>query len=131
VAPIAGGQKDKIRDLVQQLIASQEPELAAAIRAGVQTRVTQLKAQLSDQVANKVTSQLNRSFSFYDDWFDPVLGLRGRFNRIRQSNPGLPGLSAARIGRFSSRPNRRANARGIGGPKLTNQIRRARQPCVC
>ena len=38
----------------------------------------------------------------------------------------LPGL-----GDFSSRPNRRANARDMGDPKLTNQIQRARQPCVC
>jgi hypothetical protein len=27
-----------------------------------------------------LTTQLNRSFSFYDSWFDPVIGLRGRFN---------------------------------------------------
>ena len=80
VAPVAGGQKGRIRDTVQQLIQSQEPELAAAIRTGAQARVNQLKAQLTNQVANRVTSQLNRSFSFYDDWFDPLIGLRGRFN---------------------------------------------------
>jgi len=80
VAPIASQEPGKIRDAVQQLIQSQEPELAAAIRAGAQARVNQLKAQLTNQVANRVTSQLNRSFSFYDDWFDPLIGLRGRFN---------------------------------------------------
>jgi hypothetical protein len=80
VAPVAGGQKGKIRGTVQQLIQSQEPELAAAIRTGAQARVNQLKTQLTNQVANRVTSQLNRSFSFYDDWFDPLVGLRGRFN---------------------------------------------------
>src|ERR1700730_16793003 len=80
VAPIAGQEPGRIRDLVQQLIQSQQPELAAAIRTGAQARVSQLKAQLSNQVADRVTNQLNRSFSFYDDWFDPVIGLRGRFN---------------------------------------------------
>src|SRR6266481_164365 len=80
VAPIASQEPGKIRDAVQQLIQSQEPELAAAIRADAQARVNQLKAQLINQVANRVTSQLSRSFSFYDDWFDPVIGLRGRFN---------------------------------------------------
>jgi hypothetical protein len=80
VAPIAGQEPGKIRDSVQQLIESRQPELAAAIRAGAQARVNQLKAQLTNQVANRVTSQLNRSFSFYDNWFDPVIGLRGRFN---------------------------------------------------
>ena len=80
MAPIAGQEPGKIRELVRQVIESQEPQLAAAIQAGAQARVNQLKAQLTNQVANRVTSQLNRSFSFYDDWFDPVVGLRGRFN---------------------------------------------------
>jgi hypothetical protein len=80
VGPLAGDQKGKIADLVQNVIQSREPELAAAIRADSLARVDQLKAQLTNQVARSVTSQLNRSFSFYDDWFDPVVGLRGRFN---------------------------------------------------
>jgi hypothetical protein len=80
VGPIAGDQKDKIRDLVQHVIESHDPELVAAIRAGAQARVNQLKAQISNQVANTVAKQLNRSFSFYDSWTDPLIGLRGRFN---------------------------------------------------
>jgi outer membrane autotransporter protein len=80
VGPIAGQEPGKIRDLVQQLIQSRQPELAAAIRTGAQARVNQIKAQLASQVANTLTGQLNRSFSFYNDWFDPVIGLRGRFN---------------------------------------------------
>ena len=80
VGPIAADQKGKIADLVQQLLQSQDPELIAAIRTGAQARVNQLKAQLASQVANSVTNQLNRSFSFYDSWADPVIGLRGRFN---------------------------------------------------
>ena len=80
VGPIAGTEPGKIRDAVQQLIQNRAPELAAAIRADAIARVNQLKAQLTDQVARRVTSQLNRSFSFYDNWFDPVVGLRGRFN---------------------------------------------------
>ena len=80
VGPIAGGEPGTIRDLVQQLIQSRQPELAAAIRTGAQARVNQIKAQLASQVANTLTGQLSRSFSFYDDWFDPVIGLRGRFN---------------------------------------------------
>jgi outer membrane autotransporter protein len=80
VAPVAGGERGTIRNLIQQLLASRQPELTAAIRTGAQARVNQLKAQLASQVANSLTGQLNRSFSFYDDWFDPVIGLRGRFN---------------------------------------------------
>jgi hypothetical protein len=80
VGPVAVDQKGIIADLVQNVIQSQEAELVEAIRAGAQARVNQLKAQLANQVANKVAHQLNRSFSFYDDWVDPVIGLRGRFN---------------------------------------------------
>jgi hypothetical protein len=80
VAPIAGGHRETIRDLIQQLVVQQQPQLIAAVRTGAQARVNQLKAQLASQVANSLTGQLNRSFSFYDDWFDPVIGLRGRFN---------------------------------------------------
>jgi outer membrane autotransporter protein len=80
VGPIAAGQRGKIAELVQQVVASQDPELVAAIRTGAQARVNQLKTQIASQVANTLTSQLNRSFSFYDSWIDPVIGLRGRFN---------------------------------------------------
>jgi hypothetical protein len=80
VGPIASDQKDIIRDLVQQAIESQEQELAEAIRTGAQAKVNQLKAQLSNQISNIIASKLNRSFSFYDNWTDPVIGLRGRFN---------------------------------------------------
>jgi hypothetical protein len=80
VGPIFGDQPAKIGDLVQTLIQSQQPELVAAIRAGVQARVARLKADLASRVANILTGQLNRSLSFYDDWFDPLIGLRGRLN---------------------------------------------------
>jgi len=80
VGPVAEGQKEVIAHLVQQLLQGQQSKLADAIRAGAQARVNELKAQLSNRVANTVTSQLNRSFSFYDSWTDPLLGLRGRLN---------------------------------------------------
>ena len=38
------------------------------------------KAQLSNRVTNSVANQLNRSFSFYDSWTDPLIGLKGRLN---------------------------------------------------
>ena len=80
VGPVAGGQPGKIRDLVLQVIANQEPELVAAIRAGAQAKVNQIKSQLTNQISARLTQQLSRSFSFYDSWTDPVIGLRGRYN---------------------------------------------------
>jgi hypothetical protein len=80
VGPLAGALPGQIRNLVEGLLANAQPELLAAIQTGAQARVNQLKAQLSSQIANRLTNQLNRSFSFYDDWFDPVIGLRARYN---------------------------------------------------
>jgi hypothetical protein len=80
VGPLAGAHLGQIRNLVETFLASNGSTLLAAIQTGAQSRVNQLKAQLSGQIANRLTKQLNRSFSFYDDWFDPVIGLRGRFN---------------------------------------------------
>jgi hypothetical protein len=118
VAPVAGGQKGKIRDTVQQLIQSQEPELAAAIRTGAQARVNQLKTQLTNQVANRVTSQLNRSFSFYDDWFDPVIGLRGRFNL----NKAFYLTAESDVGGFGIGSDIAVQAYGALGCQLTRHI---------
>ena len=80
VPPLAGAHPGQIRNLVEEFLASRQPELLQAIQTGAQARVNQLKAQLSGEIAKRLTNQLNRSFSFYDDWFDPVIGLRGRFN---------------------------------------------------
>jgi hypothetical protein len=91
VPPVAEGAVDTIRNHLQDLLDAEAEELAAAIRASVEAkvasvkaeltaRVNQLKAQISGQVASFVTSKLNRGYSFYDSWADPVIGLRGRIN---------------------------------------------------
>jgi len=80
VPPLAGRQPDKIRNAIQQLFQNQQPELAAAIRVGAQARADQLKAQLATQIASRLTKALNQSFSLYENWFDPFIGLRGRYN---------------------------------------------------
>src|SRR5262245_26188497 len=80
VGPLAGALPGQIRNLTEAFLASRQPELLAAIKTGTQARVNQLKAQLSGQIASRLTNQLNRRFSFYDDWFDPVIGLRARYN---------------------------------------------------
>ena len=80
VGPVAADQKERIADSVEQLLTSRRPELVAAIQTGAQTKLSQLKAQLASQVAKSVTKPLNRSYSFYDSWTDPVIGLRGRLN---------------------------------------------------
>jgi hypothetical protein len=80
VPPIAGGQSGNITNAVNQILLNQEPQVAAAVRAGVQARINALKAALTNQIANAVTKPLNQTYGFYDSWADPLIGLRGRLN---------------------------------------------------
>jgi hypothetical protein len=80
VGPVGEFLKGKILDAVQAQIQSRLPPLEAAIQAKVQARVNQIKTGLENQISSFLTGQLNRSFSFYDNWIDPLIGLRGRLN---------------------------------------------------
>jgi hypothetical protein len=80
VPPVAARAVNIIQNHLQDLLVSDAQEMAAAIRASAAARVNQLKAQISGQVASFVTAQLNRGYSFYDSWADPLIGLRGRIN---------------------------------------------------
>ena len=80
VPPLAGREPGPILDLVRGLIQSRRSELAAAIQAGVQARVNQLKVELANGIATGLTSRLSQSFSLYENWFDPFIGVRGRYN---------------------------------------------------
>jgi hypothetical protein len=80
VGPLAGRRPGIIGNLIQAEIESRLAALAAAVRAGAQATVNQIKTQLSSQIANTLKGQLNRSFGRTDDWFDPYIGLRARYN---------------------------------------------------
>jgi hypothetical protein len=83
IPPLAGREPDQIRELIRGLIESQQAELVAAIQSGGQARVNVLKTELANQIANRLTRELSQSFSLYQDWFDPFIGVRGRYNFCR------------------------------------------------
>ena len=80
VPPVGGRVPEDIRRALTDLFAKAQPELIAAIQSNVQARVDQVKTQLTNQVANTMNNKVNRSFSVYDNWFDPIFGVRGRCN---------------------------------------------------
>ena len=80
VPPLDGREPGTILDFLRQLIESRRTELIAAIQAGVQARVNQIKAQLASEIASNLTGRLNQRFSLYENWFDPVIGVSGRYN---------------------------------------------------
>jgi hypothetical protein len=49
-------------------------------RVTVKLQHFQLKSGIATRVANSLTSALSKSFSLYENWFDPFIGLRGRYN---------------------------------------------------
>src|SRR6516162_9548811 len=119
VGPLAGALPGQIRNLAEALLASAQPEFLAAIQTGAQARVNQLKAQLSSQIANRLTNQLNRSFSFYDDWFDPAIGLRGRFNL----NKAFYLFAESHVGGFGIGSDVAVQVYGALGCQITRCIR--------
>ncbi|MGA8478842.1 MAG: hypothetical protein WB696_12865, partial [Chthoniobacterales bacterium] len=80
VPPLAGREPGLILNFIRGVIQTRRPELAAAIQSGVQARVNLVKAALSSEIATGLTSRLSQKFSLYQDWFDPFIGVRGRYN---------------------------------------------------
>jgi hypothetical protein len=91
IGPLAGRERTPILDRVRGIIAARSAELSAALReqaqgktdalrARAQARVEGIKREMSRKIARTLESQLDRTVSRTDDWFDPYIGLRGRYN---------------------------------------------------
>ena len=76
--PLAADQKQKLLDLIQK--AKEDPELAAALQSGVQARIDQAKRNVQRNIARILNRGLSRTFSLGESWFDPYVGLAGRYN---------------------------------------------------
>jgi hypothetical protein len=80
--------------------------------------VNQIKAQLSGQIASTLKSQLDRSFSRNDDWFDPYIGLRARYNLSK----ALYLTSKADVGGFGVGSDITTEVSGAFGCQITRNI---------
>jgi hypothetical protein len=78
VPPLTGEQEDQIVDAIQK--AKRDPELAAAIASGVAARIAQAKSKIASDINRILTKNLSRAFSLNQDWLDPYVGLRARYN---------------------------------------------------
>jgi len=79
-APIGSEKNGQIIDQIQKIIAVQQPLLNAAIKAHAQAKIAAIKAQLESRIARELHSKLDTTVSRTDDWWDPYIGLRGRYN---------------------------------------------------
>lgn len=89
--PLAGRERTPILDRIGQIIDTRRAALAAAfrdraaaateaLREQAQARVDAIKRDLSRRIARTLESKLDTTVSRTDDWWDPYVGLRGRYN---------------------------------------------------
>jgi hypothetical protein len=90
VVHLRGRDDERHRDLVLEIIAERRAELQAAQEAvrqavgaakvAAQRRVAEIKKDIAHKIADALEDSLNARVSRTDDWFDPHLGLRGRYH---------------------------------------------------
>jgi hypothetical protein len=90
IAPLGGRIREDIAQRVEQFIQLKKAELRARVdalvargvarRAAVDRVVNAAKARIANQLAFGLDKALNQTFSKDEYWFDPYIGLRGRYN---------------------------------------------------
>ncbi len=116
VPPLTSGLEQKIVDAVRA--AKQDPELAAAIASGIRERIAAAKARVASNIAQILRRNLSRAFSLNQDWLDPYLGLRARYNLT----PALYVTAKADVGGFSAGSRVSVEAIGAIGYQITRNI---------
>jgi hypothetical protein len=90
IGPLGGRIREEIAQRVEQFIEVKKAELRARVdalvergverREAVQRVVNSAKARIANQLAVRLNKRLGQTLSRDDYWFDPYLGLRGRYN---------------------------------------------------
>jgi len=91
IAPLGARRPGRVGELVRAAIDRRVNELAAALRAEAaatterlreeaRSRIDRIKKRIANEVSDKLKSELDNSFSLDEDWWDPYVGLRARFN---------------------------------------------------
>lgn len=91
IGPLDGRLGERLNARLQPIIQAKQAELEAAVkaeavavgtaaRAAAQRRVAGIKKDLSQRIAREVESGLDARVARTDDWWDPVIGMRARYN---------------------------------------------------
>ncbi len=90
IGPLGGRIREDIAQRVEQFIELKKAELRARVdalverglarRAAVDRVVNEAKARIANQLAVRLNKTLSQTLSRDDYWFDPYVGLRGRYN---------------------------------------------------
>jgi hypothetical protein len=128
IAPLDGRIREEVARRVERFIQAKEAALEAQIdalklagaarRAAVNQAVNAAKAQIANQLSFRLDKRLNQTFSKAEYWFDPYIGLRGRYNFNKVFYTGVRG----EIGGFGVGSDLMWEVEGVIGINLTHCI---------
>jgi hypothetical protein len=128
IGPLGGRIRQEVRDVVEKYIDVKLTALRARLealhlegearRAAVRRIVNAAKTQIANDLAVTLQSKLNRSISKDDYWFDPYVGLRGRYNFNKTFYTAVRG----EIGGFGVGADLMWEVEGVLGINLTHSI---------
>ena len=128
IGPLAGRIQQEVAQRVENFIQEKEAALRARIdalhlrgearRAAVQRAVDAAKARIANQLAVRLNKSLSQTKSKDDFWFDPYVGLRGRYNFNKTYYTAVRG----EIGGFGVGADLMWEVEGVVGINLTRSI---------
>ncbi len=128
IGPLLGVIEEEVAQVVQQFIQAKEVALrtridalklkGAARRAAVARAVNAAEVQITHQLASTLDMKLSQTIARDDDWFDPYVGLRGRYNFNKTVYTAVHG----EIGGFGVGADLMWQVEGVIGINLTRSI---------
>jgi hypothetical protein len=128
IGPLGGRIREEIAQRVEHFIELKKAELRARIdglvergldrRTAVDRVVNEAKARIANQLAVRLNKRLNQTLARTDYWFDPYLGLRGRYNFNKTFYTALRG----EIGGFGVGADLMWEVEAVVGVNLTRNI---------
>ena len=128
IGPLAGRIEEEVAQVVQHFIQAKEVALrtrvdalklkGAARRAAVARAVNAAEAQITHQLASTLDMKLSQTIARDDYWFDPYVGLRGRYNFNKTVYTAVRG----EIGGFGVGADLMWQVEGVIGINLTRSI---------
>jgi hypothetical protein len=128
IGPLGGRIREDVAQVVNDFIQAKEAALRIRIdalklkgearRAAVSRIVAAAQAKIADHLAYTLDTKLHQSIARQDDWFDPYLGLRGRYNFNKTFYTAVRG----EIGGFGVGADLMWEVEGVLGINLTRSI---------
>jgi hypothetical protein len=128
IGPLGGRIKEDVSQVVHDFVRMKEAALRARInalhlagearRAAVARAVSAAETQIANQLSSVLDTKLGQTIARDDYWFDPYVGLRGRYNFNKTVYTAVRG----EIGGFGVGADLMWQVEGVIGINLTHSI---------